>query len=128
MRRWEKLSPTRCRPLPTVSSFRGQRSLLSQNSSKIPFFLFILQSFQPSCVNTSAVPVQLRPKIGPAPPRPAFPTFPTGANMAAGSVHHLSLPLLLPVSSLLLSLLFTGSHALREYESAGAPSRSISLL
>lgn len=36
--------------------------------------------------------------------------------MAAGSVHRLSLPLLLPVSSLLLSLLLTGSHALSEYE------------
>ncbi|XP_029684537.1 receptor-type tyrosine-protein phosphatase S isoform X9 [Takifugu rubripes] len=32
--------------------------------------------------------------------------------MAAGSVHHLSLPLRLPVTSLLLSLLLTGSYAL----------------
>lgn len=47
--------------------------------------------------------------------------------MAAGSVHHLSLPLLLPVSCLLLSLLLTGSHALREYESAAAPSGGIYL-
>lgn len=36
--------------------------------------------------------------------------------MAASSVHHLSLPLLLPVTSLLLSLLLTGSYALREYQ------------
>lgn len=36
--------------------------------------------------------------------------------MAAGSIHHLSLPLLLPVTSLLLSLLLTSSHALREYK------------
>lgn len=47
--------------------------------------------------------------------------------MAAGSVHRISLQLLLPVSSLMLSLLLTGSHALREYETAGSSSRSIYL-
>lgn len=73
-------------------------------------------------MNTSAEPEQLRPRLSgqaedrprPALPRP-LPPFPPGANMAAGSVHHLSLPLLLPVTSLLLSLLLTGSYALREY-------------
>lgn len=102
----------------------------------LSFFFFILQSFQPSQVNTSAVPVQLRPRLSgqaedrprPAPPHPApLPPFLTGATMAAGGVHHLSLPLLLPVSSLLLSLLLTGSHALREYQTATAPPGNICL-
>lgn len=103
------------------------------------FYFFILQSFQPYCVNTSAVLVQLRPRLtGQAEdrsasprlalPRTPLPTFPTGANMAAAGVHRLSLPLLLPVSSLLLSLLLTGSDALCEYKTATAPSAGVYFL
>lgn len=52
-------------------------------------------------------------RSSPAPPLPA------GAKMAPGQVHHLSLPLLLPVAALLLSLLLTGSFALCKCQDAG---------
>lgn len=52
-------------------------------------------------------------RSSPAPPLPA------GAKMAPGRVHHLSLPLLLPVAALLLSLLLTGSFALCKCQDAG---------
>lgn len=57
-----------------------------------------------------------RSRISPTPPLPAPYPFPTGAKMATGGAPRLSLPLLLPVTTLLLSLLLTSSHALCKYQ------------
>lgn len=93
--------------------------MLDYNSSFLsPFY----QSAKPSCVKTPTYlpPVQPGPRLfsqaeDQSHPTPPCPTFPTGAKMAPGGVHHLSLPLLLPVTALLLSLLLTGSLALCKY-------------
>ena len=83
------------------------------------------QSAKPSCVKTPTFPAQLGPRLSgqvkdqshsqphPAPPNP---TSPTGAKMATDGAPRLSLPLLLPVTTLLLALLLTSAHALCKHQ------------
>ncbi|XP_044056869.1 receptor-type tyrosine-protein phosphatase S isoform X14 [Siniperca chuatsi] len=74
---------------------------------------------QPSCVKTPTFRAQSGPRLASqvkdqSRPTPPCPLFPTGAKMATSGAPRLSLPLLLPVTTLLLSLLLTSSHALSQ--------------
>lgn len=84
------------------------------------YFLFcVLQSVKLSCLKTPHVLVQLGPRLSgqvkghsdPTLPSPSPSPFPTRAKMATSGALRISLQVLLPVITLLLSLLLTGSNA-----------------
>lgn len=98
-----------------------QKHIVHEVPNKHFFFCLFLQSAKPFCVKTPTFPPQSGPRrssqVKDQPhPTPPCPPFPTGAKMATIGAPRLSLPLLLPVTSLLLSLLLTGSHALCKYQ------------
>lgn len=87
------------------------------------YFLFcVLQSVKLSCLKTPHVLVQLGPRLsgqvkGHSDPTLPLPLpFPTRAKMATSGALRISMQVLLPVITLLLSLLLTGSNASKYQE------------